>query len=172
VQLVEAVDPAVCGLCFDTANLAFTLEDPLEGTARAAPHAFAAHIKDAVVARTDDGQMVLHGRTCGEGVFPVQEMVSALLRGGAPLSVLTIEDHDGLFPLPLDDPAFVSGLEADGAVDMPAIDALVAESERRIAAGEAPSIAELESIPWDVQWRSRLERTAAFVRRAAGRPVA
>jgi hypothetical protein len=83
--------------------------------------------------------------------------------------VLTIEDHDGLFPLPLDDAAFVAELERGGPTKRHAIDALVAESERRIGAGEAPSVEELEALAWDVQWRPRLERTAAFVRRAASR---
>jgi hypothetical protein len=60
-------------------------------------------------------------------------------------------------------------LEADGPADKPAIEALIAESERLIASGKAPTIAALESIPWDVQWRPRLELTADFVRRAAER---
>jgi sugar phosphate isomerase/epimerase len=164
VELVESVDPEVCGLCLDTANLALTLEDPLAGTRAAAPHVFAAHVKDAIVARADDGRLVVHGRTAGEGVFPLPEML-AVLSAEADVSVLTIEDHDGLFAVPADDPAFVAGLHADGSIDEGSFAALVRESERRIAAGEAPGIAALESIPWEQQWSGRLERTAAYVRR-------
>jgi sugar phosphate isomerase/epimerase len=164
VELAQSVDPERIRICLDTRNLPLTLEGPLEGVARAAPHTFATHLKDAIIVRNDDGGLTLHARVCGEGVLRVPEMVDILKRADAPISVVSIEDHDMLFPIPVHDPAFVGDLRAGGAVEEDVVDALVAESEQRIAGGQAPSIEELEAIPWEQQEPARAAQGAAFVR--------
>lgn len=172
IEFVESLDPELFGLCLDTGNLPLALESPLEGARRAAPYTFATHLKDAVVLADGGGDLVLQARPCGEGVLAIDDIVRVLLDGGASLTVLTVEDHDGRFPIPLTDAGFLEGFQSDGPVEQPAVEALVAASTQLIESGEAPGIDELEAISWHDQEADRSARTAAYVRRLQSRAVA
>ncbi|MGD9735840.1 MAG: sugar phosphate isomerase/epimerase family protein [Solirubrobacterales bacterium] len=171
VELVAGVDPERCGICLDTANLALSLEDPEEATARVAGHVFATHLKDGVLVDDGAGGLTLHARACGEGVFPLAELIEALRDGGASPRTLTVEDHDGLFPIACGDPEFVRGL-APSAAESAAIEELRSRSQRLIGTGELPSVEALEADPWQLQGPQRMARAAEFVRAATGRDEA
>ncbi len=172
LQMIDAIGTDVIGICLDTGNFPMTLEDPLPAVRRVAPFAIATHLKDGVVTFAEDG-LVYQARPCGEGVIPMQTILEELVSASPTLRTLSIEDHDGLFPIRIFRDEFVASFSDVRPMEFARVIRLARECDQRIAAGTLPSLQALEAIPWVDQALPRLENSARYVRQqvAAGATV-
>jgi sugar phosphate isomerase/epimerase len=168
VRLAEATDGATAVL-LDTANVLVRVEEPLAAARRAAPHVIATHAKDGILFLDETDQdrgIIRQNRPCGQGVVPWPEVL-AVLGEYQPDLRLSIEDHRGLYPMPIHDPAFIAAHPDLTAAELGAYVGLAWRCTRRIRAGEivAPEVA--EAIPWEQEQDERIAASAAHLRRAA-----
>jgi len=77
LQVVRAVDSPWVGICLDVGNAILTMEDPIEATAKMAPHAVTTHFKDYAMVPTNYGGK-LTGVALGDGVIDLPAAVKLL----------------------------------------------------------------------------------------------
>ncbi len=167
VRIAETLGSDVAGITLDTGNIAITVEDPLLAVQRAAPYTIATHVKDGIVVFADDG-LVYNPRACGDGVVPIPEILQTL-SATAPDLTVSIEDHGGLYEIPIFEDEFVATLPDLQPREMGRVVRLARECERRIAAGTLDSLEAAERTPWEARVFPRLDRAAAYVRAVVGR---
>jgi len=93
------------GICLDTMNLLTMLEDPVAATRRILPWVVSTHIKDGGLRLTDRG-LQSYPLPIGSGIVNLKEIITLLAT--LPHKVhLSIEDHGGLFDLPVFNPDFL-----------------------------------------------------------------
>jgi sugar phosphate isomerase/epimerase len=90
VRLVEAADPEVFGVVFDTSNLLQRGEDPVRTARRVAPYVRQTHIKDAALSLTAGG-VLYQERTVGLGVVDLRAILP-ILHAANPALNITIEN--------------------------------------------------------------------------------
>lgn len=79
VDILRGIGSPHVGACVDFGNNLAFLEDPLETVEKLAPYAVTTHLKDNVMAPTPAG-FALGDVALGEGVLPLERMVSVLRR--------------------------------------------------------------------------------------------
>ena len=79
VDILRGIGSPHVGACVDFGNNLAFLEDPLETAEKLAPYAVTTHLKDNVMAPTPAG-FALGDVVVGEGVLPLERMVSVLRR--------------------------------------------------------------------------------------------
>lgn len=163
VDIVEQIGPDIAGICLDTGNLPIVLEDSLAAVRVAAPYTIATHFKDGIVAFADDG-LVFNARACGQGMLPLEEMLGEIVRHNPDL-VLSIEDHDGFFRIPVFDDAYLATFPNLAPNDLARVFETAYTCEQRIAIGDWPSPAEAESIAWEERAERRIADGLQYVRR-------
>ena len=166
IRIADALGHDVAGITFDTGNIPITVEDPLFAVRRAAPYTIATHLKDGVVVFANDG-LVYNPRACGEGMVPIPEILRTLTAAAPDLTV-SIEDHGGLYEIPIFQDEFLSTLTDLEPREMGRVVRLARECERRIAAGTLDSVDDAERTPWADRVFPRLDRAAAYVRGVVG----
>jgi len=162
VRVVNALGSDVAGITLDTGNIPITVEDPLLALRRATPYTIATHLKDGIVVFADDG-LVYNPRACGDGVVPIPEILRTLGATSPDLTV-SIEDHGGLYEIPIFRDEFLATLTDLEPREMGRVVRLARDCERRIAAGTLDSLAAAERTPWEERVFPRLDRAAAYVR--------
>jgi sugar phosphate isomerase/epimerase len=78
LRLIENVGSEWVGVCLDTGNQLFLLEDPMESAEKLAPYTFSTHIKAYRVAFCTEG-MVVEGCALFDDDIPNREIVSVLI---------------------------------------------------------------------------------------------
>lgn len=160
--IIDRLGPGVAGFCLDTGNFVITLEDPLEAVRRAAPYTIATHFKDGIVVWADDG-IAFNARPIGEGILPIGEIVRNLAEHNPDL-MLSIEDHEGLFAIPMFTDDYIQTFPQLSAPELAHVVRLTANCEAQIAGGTLVSPAEIESVPWEERALPRIERGVKFLR--------
>jgi len=163
LRMVEAVGVEAAGLCLDTGNLSICLEEPVAAARRAAPYVIATHTKDAVLWLADDG-LRWQARPCGEGLMPWAALLRELAGHASDLT-LSLEDHLGIFEMPIFDPVWLAGFPEVAAAELAAVVGLAWRGQRRIERGETPDPQQVEAIPWAEQVAGRLERAGEYLNR-------
>ncbi|MGH2369012.1 MAG: TIM barrel protein, partial [Chloroflexota bacterium] len=173
VRLAEATG-GLTGILLDTANVLVRVEAPLAAARRAAPHVIATHAKDAILFfdESDENQgIVRQNRPCGQGVVPWREVLAELGRFQPDLR-LTIEDHRGLYPMPIHDASFMAAHPDLTATELGAYVGLAWRCQRLIQRGEIAAPAEAEAIPWAEEQDARIQASAVHLRHAAAEAAA
>jgi sugar phosphate isomerase/epimerase len=161
-RVIEAVGSDVVGVCLDTANVLCRAEEPLAAARRVAPYVHQTHVKDAILYFTDDGLM-RQSRPCGQGIIDWGQLLP-LLAAHEPTLTLSIEDHKGLFGVPIYDPAW-QALHPDlTAAELAELVRHARVVEARVARGELAAPAAYEAVPWAEQALERLAATIAHLR--------
>jgi 3-oxoisoapionate decarboxylase len=93
------------GICLDTMNLLTMIEDPVSATERILPWIVSSHIKDGGVIRKNKGLMTFPA-AIGQGVIDLEEIITMLFSTGRQIN-LSIEDHGGQFPVPVNEDWFI-----------------------------------------------------------------
>jgi sugar phosphate isomerase/epimerase len=109
----------------------------------------------------DDG-LVFNARPCGEGMVPLGAILQEVAKFH-PDVLLSIEDHGRLFPIPIFVDDFLQTFDQLTSTDLAHIIRLARQCEQRIAAGELPSPAEAEAVPWPDRANDRLRRGARYL---------
>lgn len=162
LRIIEKAGPDVLGVCLDTGNMPVVLEDPLEAVKRIVEHVVSAHLKDCVVFSRQDG-IAVQPRPLGGGLLPMGEVIK-LLQAEHPDLPLTIEDHEGIYPVKTMGSGWSDDYPDLKVEEYVAILGHVAEGDRRIAERLIPAPDALESIPWADQADERIDRSLKFVR--------
>ncbi|MFE7709059.1 sugar phosphate isomerase/epimerase family protein [Streptomyces sp. NPDC057486] len=164
VALVEAVGPDAVGITLDLANVVVRGEAPVAAARRVAPYTHQTHMRDIVLAFTDEG-MERQIRACGDGVIDFAAVLDVLTRhrgGRGPLN-LTIEntmarDWNGI---PLHDPRWQAAHPQLPMSDVLELVRLCDLSEERMRAGTAPGLDDYYPEPPSEDW------ALDFIRRSA-----
>lgn len=167
VRLAEATNGA-SGILLDTANVLVRVEEPLAAAQRAAPHVLATHAKDGILYFDDSDQnqgIIRQCRPCGQGVVPWPQVVATLARYNPDLT-LSIEDHRGLYPMPIHDADFMAAHPDVTAAELGAYVGLAWQCQRRILRGEITPPDVAEAIPWEDEQNQRVAASAAHLRAA------
>ena len=82
VEMLRSIGSSYVGACVDFGNNLALLEDPLEVAQKLAPFAVTTHLKDMLVAPSEDG-FSLSEVPLGQGMLPLAKMMEALRRGRA-----------------------------------------------------------------------------------------
>jgi len=167
VRLAEAKDGA-SGILLDTANVLVRVEEPLAAAKRAAPHVNATHAKDGILFFDDSPQnkgIVRQCRPCGQGVVPWTQVLAELAKYQPDLT-LSIEDHRGLYAMPIHDPEFIGAHPDLTASELGAFVGLAWQCQQRILKGEITPPHVAEAIPWEAEQDQRVQASAAHLRAA------
>jgi sugar phosphate isomerase/epimerase len=161
LRLIEEVGEDVARVCLDTGNLPIGLEDSLAATRRLAPYVVATHMKDCIVFFNESG-LAVQARPIGTGILPVRDIVDTLMAVNPQMN-LSIEDHEGLYPVDLSDgwQLFYPDLQAEEVVST---FRRAKECEQRIANKEMADPLHLEEIPWMDQAEERILSGAAYLK--------
>lgn len=162
MRIVDALGPDVAGVNLDTGNLPITLEDPLCALRRVAPYTIAVHLKDGIVIFADDG-LRFNPRACGDGGLAIAELLRGLL-ATAPDVAVSIEDHGGLYAIPIFDDAFLATFGDVEPRELARVVRLARTCERQIAGGAMPSPEVVEQTPWPERAGPRLARARDHIR--------
>ncbi len=161
VRLVEWLGPDVAGINLDTGNLPITLEDPLCAVRRVAACTIAVHLKDGIVVFTDDG-LQFNPRPFGDGGLPVADLLREL--STAPDLTVSIEDHAGLYAIPIFDDAFLATFEDLEPRELSGVIRVARTCEQRIATGDLLPPEVVERTPWPERVGPRLARARDRIR--------
>ena len=111
LELLRAVSSEWVGVCFDTGNQIFLLEDPIDSAEALAPYVFTTHIKEYRVLHCPGGILV-EGCRLFEGDIPNKEIVT-ILRKHSPMGRdlhLNLEVALERKAIPFLDPKFIKNL--------------------------------------------------------------
>jgi sugar phosphate isomerase/epimerase len=162
LRMFEAFGEDVGGVCLDTGNLPILLEDPLWATERVARYVVATHTKDAILFTTPTG-LAWQARPCGQGQIPLREIFKTVAYYNPNLT-LSIEDHEGIFSMPIYDTGWMAHYADLTATELARVVQLAREGDRRLAAGEIPSPTAEDERPWKERMRPRLAASAAYLK--------
>lgn len=159
LEVLELVGSPAVGVNLDLANVVVRGEDPLEATARLAPHVRQTQLEDFRFALVRDG---LHRQlaACGDGLVDWDRVVE-ILRAQSPCRTLCVEQHRGQFGLDL--------FEADWLRAHPSLPAeeplgLLAQVLRSGASMAEPEVA--RRVRSDEELSADLDRSVAVLRAA------
>ena len=162
LRMIEAVGPDVAGICLDTANVMLRLEDPLEAARRLAPYVVMTHVKDAALLFHETG-LRWQCRPCGQGSVPLPEIVTELARY-APDLTLSIEDHAGLFELPIYDADWIATFPDLTTGELALLLRRAWTTGRRLSSRRPEDPEVLETIPWAEKVLPRLDAAVRYLR--------
>lgn len=161
LRIIEAVGADVVGICLDTANVMARMEDPLAAARRLAPYVLMTHTKDAVLLFHENG-LRWQCRPCGQGAVPFPEIL-AVLALHAPELNLSIEDHAGLFELPIYDPDWISTFTDLTPAELALLLRRAWATGRRLSSRRPEDPEVLETIPWGELVLPRLDAGARYL---------
>lgn len=162
IEVVEAIGSDITGICLDTGNLPIVLEEPLAAVRIAAPYTIATHFKDGIVAFANEG-LVFNARACGRGMLPLTEILQEIYRHNPDL-MLSIEDHDGFFEIPIFNDEYLATFPHLTPSDLAHVVARAYTAEKKIAAGLWPSPVDAEATPWEERAEGRVHDGLNYVR--------
>jgi sugar phosphate isomerase/epimerase len=162
-DMCGAVPGEYLGICLDTMNLLTMLEDPVAATRRLLPWVVTTHVKDGGLMLTADG-FVSFTAEAGKGVVDLAGLIGPLA-DAHPHLTLTVEDHGGDFPIPVNDPAFLARFPD---LTVPELVDLLRLSVRTRTLMEAGKLAVLPRDRWPAACEARVKRDIQAVRRLAG----
>jgi sugar phosphate isomerase/epimerase len=170
LSVLELVDSAWVGICFDTGNPLALLEEPLESAQSFGPLIKTVHLKDYQVVATRDGFRLL-GCALGEGVVNLRSVLD-LIQSEAPTTNINIETYIGTHDMAVltdeylrrlpETPAWALGrtlrLVRDRGLEATPKDLLEAQAEGELLAAEDDQV--VRSVRWarHVLSRPELER--------------
>ena len=160
--IIEAVGSDVVGICLDTANVMARMEDPLEAARRLAPHVLMTHAKDAILLFHEAG-LRWQCRPCGQGAVPFPALLE-LLDAYAPDLTLSIEDHAGLFELPIYDPDWIATFTDLTTSELALLFRRAWMSGRRLSTRRQEDPEVLETLPWEERVSPRLDASIRYLR--------
>jgi 3-oxoisoapionate decarboxylase len=162
LRVIEAVGADVAGVCLDTANVMARMEDPLAAARRLAPHVLMTHTKDAALLFHEDG-LRWQCRPCGQGAVPFPEIL-AVLASHAPDLHLSIEDHGGLYELPIYDGEWISTFTDLTPAELALLLRRAWAAGRRLSSRRPEDPEVLETIPWGELVLPRLDASVRYLR--------
>ncbi len=161
LRIIDAVGSDAVGICLDTANVMLRLEDPLEAARRLAPHVLMTHTKDAALLFHESG-LRWQCRPCGQGAVPFPEILQALAPHAPELN-LSIEDHAGLFELPIYDRDWIETFTDLTPAELALLLRRAWVTGRRLSTRRPEDPEVLESIPWDERVLPRLDASVRYL---------
>jgi 3-oxoisoapionate decarboxylase len=162
LRIIDVVGADVAGICLDSANLMLRMEDPLEATRRLAPHVLMTHTKDAALLFHEEG-LRWQCRPCGQGSVPLPEILTELAAHRPDLT-LSIEDHAGLFELPIYDAAWMETFVDLTPAELATLLRRAWVTGRRLSTRRPEDPEVLETIPWEERVMPRLDAGARYLR--------
>jgi sugar phosphate isomerase/epimerase len=162
LRIIDAVGADVVGICLDTANVMLRLEDPLEAARRLAPHVLMTHVKDAALLFHEDG-LRWQCRPCGQGSVPFPEILEELVAYEPDLT-LSIEDHAGLFELPVYDRDWMATFTDLTPAELALLFRRVWSTGRRLSTRRPEDPEVLETLPWEERVLPRLDAGMRYLR--------
>jgi sugar phosphate isomerase/epimerase len=162
LRIIDAVGADVVGICLDTANPMLRMEDPLEAARRLAPHVLMTHTKDAALLFHESG-LRWQCRPCGQGTVPFQAIL-AELAPYAPDLTLSIEDHAGLFELPIYETEWMETFDDLTPAELALLLRRAWLTGRRLSARRPEDPEVLETIPWSERVLPRLDAAVRYLR--------
>jgi sugar phosphate isomerase/epimerase len=161
LRIIESVGTDVVGICLDTANLMLRMEDPLEATRRLAPHVLMTHTKDAALLFHETG-LRWQCRPCGQGTVPFPEILEFLAAHSPDLN-LSIEDHAGLFELPIYERDWIETFTDLTPAELALLLRRAWASGRRLSTRRPEDPEVLETIPWAERVLPRLDASIRYL---------
>ena len=137
------------------------MEDPLEAARRLAPHVRMTHTKDAALLFHESG-LRWQCRPCGQGAVPFPEILT-LLAAHAPDLNLSIEDHAGLFELPIYDAEWIGTFTDLTPAELAHLLRRVWLTGRRLSTRRPEDPEVLETIPWAERVLPRLDASVRYL---------
>jgi sugar phosphate isomerase/epimerase len=162
LRIIEEVGADAVGICLDIANVMLRMEDPLEAARRLAPHVVMTHTKDAALLFHEEG-LRWQCRPCGQGVVPFPALLE-LLAAHTPDLNLSIEDHAGLFELPIYDADWISTFTDLTTAELALLLRRAWMSGRRLSSRRQEDPEVLETIPWEERVLPRLDAGTRYLR--------
>jgi sugar phosphate isomerase/epimerase len=162
LQMIESVGEDVVGICLDTANVMLRMEDPLEAARRLAPHVLMTHTKDAALLFHETG-LRWQCRPCGQGSVPFPEILLELNRHRPDLT-LSIEDHAGLFELPIYEADWIQTFSDLSPAELALLLRRAWATGRRLSSRRPEDPEVLETIPWSERVLPRLDASVRYLR--------
>jgi sugar phosphate isomerase/epimerase len=156
LEMAGAEPGGSVGICLDTMNLLTMLEDPVAATGRLLPWVVSTHVKDGATLVNRDG-MKSFTRPIGEGLIDLWRIVSMIASLDREV-FLSIEDHGGVFDLPIYDPLFLARFPDLSPSEL----ARLVEMSQRAA--EIPGCRPLAREAWPAVCEDRLARDIAALR--------
>ncbi len=161
LRIIDAVGAEVVGICLDTANVMLRMEDPLAAARRLAPHVLMTHTKDATL-MFHEGGLRWQSRPCGQGAVPFREILTELASHNPDLT-LSIEDHPGLFELPIYDADWLDTFPDLTPAELAVLLRRVWATGRRLSHRRPEDPEVLETIPWAERVLPRLDASQRFL---------
>jgi len=155
LRIIEEVGSDTVGICLDTANVMLRMEDPLEAVRRLAPHVLMTHIKDAVLLFHEEG-LRWQCRPCGQGAVPFPAVLELLAAEPQEIN-LSIEDHTGLFELPIYDPEWIATFTDLTTAELALLLRRAWMTGRRLSSRRQEDPEVLETLPWEERVLPRLD---------------
>ncbi|MCL2741293.1 MAG: sugar phosphate isomerase/epimerase [Oscillospiraceae bacterium] len=152
--IISRTGPHLVGVCLDTANTLVNAEDPVMAARRVAPYTHLTHTKDAIVAFCETG-IVRQGKPVGGGDVDFRSILPILAEYSPDLP-LSIEDHKWLFTADIFDPDWMERNPDLTALELGRFVGLAWATQRRLFAGELPSIEDYEARPFMEEMEGRL----------------
>ena len=132
-EMCDAEPGGWLGICLDTMNVLTMLEEPVAATERILPWVVATHIKDGGLTTLDDG-LVSFPAAVGDGLVDFEGICRRLATLRKPVN-LSIEDHGGVFDIPIYNADFLSRFPDLTVQEFSQLVRISHESQQRIAAG-------------------------------------
>jgi sugar phosphate isomerase/epimerase len=166
LRIIDAVGADVVGICLDTANVLLRMEDPLEAARRLAPHVVMTHTKDAALLFHEEG-LRWQCRPCGQGSVPFPEILE-LLTDHSPDLTLSIEDHAGLFELPIYNADWIATFTDLTPAELALLLRRAWQTGRRLSTRRQEDPEVLETIPWEERVLPRLDAAVRYLKDLRG----
>jgi sugar phosphate isomerase/epimerase len=170
--LVEEAGPEFVGVCLDSGNPLWAMEDPHLALETLAPYVLTSHVRDGTVWASENGAAVAWTRM-GEGTVDIARYVRRLAQL-CPERALSLEVIVSDEPriLPFRDPAFWDGYRAMPAWELVRFEALIERGSPRparpVLSGAAAAARELDDVDASVRWTLELLRSMPPAPRADG----
>lgn len=158
-DLVEQAGTDVAGVCLDSGNPLWAMEDPHQTLETLAPYVLTSHVRDGVVWNTPEGAAVVWTRM-GEGSVGIDEYIlrfAQLCRGRAMSLEVIVSDEPRI--LPYRTPRFWDAYASMPASDLVRFQALAGRGSprppRAVLSGREAAARELADVEASLQWTAR-----------------
>lgn len=154
LRVIEHTGSHLTGVCLDTANTLVNAEDPVLAAKRVAPYTHLTHTKDAIVAFCDEG-VIRQGKAPGMGDVDFDKVLP-ILGQYSPQLPLSIEDHKWFFTARIFDQDWIDRNPELTPYELGQFVKLAWGTQKKLFAGEIPSMEEYEKTPYLEEMDARL----------------
>lgn len=154
IGIIDAVGSDIVGITLDTGNLLLHGEHPILAAQRLAPYIHLTHAKDCLLFFSEEGY-IRQGCAPGQGIVAWKELVSILAEQNPGLE-LSLEDHKGLYAVPIYLEEWHKEHPHLSAFELAQIIKLVHTTEKRLQSGEVEEMESYEKVPFLIQMEDRL----------------